>query len=181
MAEFKAYAHGIQVNGQTVLAIVDGMGAFKDRAYKILENNGIVNPMPEKWYDQQAWLDAFKEISTSLGDSTLFMIGKKIPENAKFPPDIDSLGKALSAIDMAYHANHKGGNIGNYKMVRTSDNLVQMVCNNPYPCAFDLGLITAFVGKFKPKGSSRFANVKHDDSVPCRKNGADSCTYAITW
>jgi hypothetical protein len=181
MAEFKAYAPGVQVNGQTVLAIVDGMGAFKDRAYKILQNNGIVDPIPDKWYNQQAWLDAFKEISTSLGDNTLVMIGKKIPENAKFPPDIDSLGKALSAIDGAYHANHRGGDIGNYKMVRSSENLVKMVCNNPYPCAFDSGLVTAFVAKFKPKGSSRFANVKHDDSESCRKKGADSCTYLITW
>ncbi len=140
-----------------------------------------MDPVEGGWYSQQAWLNAFKEIGESLGDNTLFSIGKKIPENAKFPPEIDSLGKALGSIDMAYHMNHRGGNIGTYKLVRIGDNSVGMVCDNPYPCAFDRGIVTAFTYKFKPKGSSHFATIKHDDSRECRKKGGNSCTYLISW
>lgn len=181
MAEFKAYAQRVQVNGETVLSVVDGLGVFKEQALTILKENGISDPQPGMWYSQQAWLDSFKYIAQSMGGSSLYTIGEKIPANAKFPPDIDSLGKALMAIDVAYHMNHRGGEIGHYTMKRTGDRSVIMVCDNPYPCDFDRGLISAFTRRFKPKGFSHFSTVSHDDSKPCRKKGANSCTYTIIW
>ncbi|MGA2929274.1 MAG: hypothetical protein ABSG43_25455 [Solirubrobacteraceae bacterium] len=63
MAQFKAFAPGVQVNGESVLSVVDGMGAFKSKAEKILAQNTIVDVKPGCWYSQQAWLDAFKDIS----------------------------------------------------------------------------------------------------------------------
>jgi hypothetical protein len=53
----------------------------------------LQNPEPDKWYSQEAWLNAFKEIAETVGTNTLFMIGKSIPEHAKFPPQIDLLRK----------------------------------------------------------------------------------------
>jgi hypothetical protein len=35
------------------------------------------------------------------------MIGKSIPENAQFPPEINSIEAGLQAIDVAYHMNHR--------------------------------------------------------------------------
>jgi hypothetical protein len=181
MAQFKALNPNVEVNGETVYSIVDGVGAFKMAALKILAANGIVDPKPGTWHKQQSWLDAFKAISEQVGASTLFTIGLKIPENAIFPPDIDSLGKALPAIDAAYHMNHRNGEIGHYNFERTGPKSVKMVCDNPYPCDFDRGIITAFCNRFLPKGSTIKAIVTHDNSQPCRKNGANSCTYLITW
>ncbi len=86
MAQFTAYSESVEVNGQTVLAVVDGMGAHRSRALDILSSNGISSPALGGWYKQQAWLDSFKAISENLGASTLFAIGYKIPENAEFPP-----------------------------------------------------------------------------------------------
>ena len=88
MTQFTAFAKGVEVNGETVLSIVDGMGAFKTRAYKILNDSLIFDPQPGLWYRQQHWLDAFKRIADTVGPNTLFSIGKKIPENAQFPPHI---------------------------------------------------------------------------------------------
>jgi hypothetical protein len=58
-----------------------------------LLDTGIGNKVNEKfiidensWYKQRVWLDAFKELSTKLGDMSLLQIGMRIPENAKFPP-----------------------------------------------------------------------------------------------
>ncbi len=194
MAQFKSFNPDVEVNGETVLSVVDGMGAFKEKAAKYLADNGISNPAPGQWYAQQSWLNAFKAIAESTGEFTLLNIGKKIPENAKFPPEINDIEKALAAIDVAYHMNHrlKGEvmfnpatgvlkeGIGHYGFEKTGPKSIKMVCNNPYPCDFDRGIIDSMAQKFKPQGTS-FVKVKHDDSQPCRKKGDDSCTYLISW
>ena len=37
MAQFRAFAPAVEVNGETVLSVVDGMGSFKAGAMKILD------------------------------------------------------------------------------------------------------------------------------------------------
>ncbi|HEX9059938.1 MAG TPA: hypothetical protein VF941_07145 [Clostridia bacterium] len=180
MAQFKAFSSSVEVNGETVLSVVNGVGAFKRQALDILIRNGINDPKAGQWYPQQSWLNAFKEIAEKIGPKSLFSIGKAIPANANFPPDINTIEKALSSIDVAYHMNHKGGEIGHYKFVKTEGNTGKMICNNPYPCEFDMGIIEAMAQKFKP-ADSVMAFVEQDDSQPCRKKGAESCTYLITW
>lgn len=180
MAQFKAFSDKVEVNGETVLSVVNGVGVFKKQALDILAKNGINDPKPGEWFLQQAWLDSFKEISEKIGPKSLYAIGKAIPANAQFPPDINTIEKALAAIDVAYHMNHKGGEIGHYKFVKTEGRTGKIICDNPYPCEFDKGIIEAMAQKFKPEDSI-FAIVEHDDTQPCRKKGADSCTYLISW
>jgi hypothetical protein len=179
MAMFKAMTPGAEVNGQTVLSVVDGMGGFKSLALTILKNNGIVDPQPNQWYSQQAWLDAFRTIADQVGPNTLFQIGKKIPENAAFPPEINSIESGLAAIDVAYHMNNRGGEIGHYAYTGNGSRSGKMECNNPFPCDFDRGIITAMATRFAPAGS--IVKVAHDDARPCRKTGGNSCTYLISW
>lgn len=194
MAMFVAITANAEVNGETVYSVVAGMGAFKVRALEILAQNGIENPKPGRWYSQQAWLNAFKEISTSIGPNTLYSIGLKIPENAKFPPQINSLADALRAIDVAYHMNHRiNGNvlfdpqtgimregIGHYLFEKTGEREAKITCINPYPCDFDRGIIEGMAKRFKP-ADSLFVEVRHIDAHPCRKTGAGTCEYKVTW
>lgn len=179
MAQFKAFAPGVEVNGETVFSIIDGMGTFKSTAVAILAEHGIITPQAGMWYSQQKWLNAFEAIASKIGPKTLFAIGQKIPENAKFPPVIDAIDKALGAIDVAYHMNHRGGEIGNYKFESTGPHSARLVCKNPYPCDFDSGIITAMARRFSPAGV--MPRVEHDEASPCRKRGGESCTYYVTW
>jgi hypothetical protein len=179
MPEFVALAPNVEVNGQTVLAVVEGMGAFRNLALEILKRHGVDSPKPESWYRQQPWLDAFKEIYERVGKSTLNQIGRKIPENAKFPAEIDTIDKALASVDVAYHMNHRGGEIGHYAFSKLGPSRAKLVCANPYPCEFDLGLVQSMARLFPPKG--RAASVAHDESQPCRRKGGDSCTYLVSW
>lgn len=182
MAQFIPFAPGVEVNGQTVLSVVEALDAGKETRRAILAKHGLGNVDPHGWFAQQQWLNAFREIAEEIGDYTLFSIGKAIPEHAIFPPEIDSLEKALAAIDVAYHMNHRNGEIGNYKLLSfdAAAKVAVMECKNPYPSEFDRGIITTMLRRFKPALSTRY-DVVRDTSKPTRLEGADSCTYLITW
>ncbi len=179
MAQFEPFAPNVEVNGETVLTTINSFPEFmRNTAQMLLEEKGIVNPKPGKWYSQKAWLDSFKVIADKYGSNTLFEIGKGIPENAKFPPEIDSIEKALGSIDVAYHMNHRNGEIGFYKLVShdPGKKTLIMQCKNPYPCDFDRGIITTMARKFKSG-----IKVDLDSNRPSRKDGADESWYVVTY
>ena len=179
MKLYAASSSKVEVNGETIYSVIDGMGAFESTAKKILADNGITEVHAGKWYNQQAWLNAFKTIAEKVGNMTLFNIGMKIPENAKFPPEVNDTHKALASIDIAYHMNHRGGEIGHYQYVRIGDCEAQIVCTNPYPDDFDKGIITAMCRKFVMKIMS--VKVVVDETKPDRTHGGDSTTLLVTW
>ena len=80
---------------------------------------------------------------------------------------------------MAYHMNHKGGEIGYYRFTKTGERSGVMECKNPYPCDFDMGLVQAMAQRFAPAGSH--PKVVHDTTKPCRAKTGDACSYLITW
>lgn len=182
MAQYIPFQPGVEVNGQTILSVVYALHAGRDTRLAMLAKHGLNDIKPEKWYSQEKWLNAFKDISKYLGDPTLFVIGKAIPDNAIFPPEIDSLEKALNSIDIAYHMNHQGGEIGSYKLIKfdSVNREAIMVCNNPYPSEFDRGIITTMLRKFRPK-DSYMSEVRLDMTKENRQQGHDSCTYLINW
>jgi hypothetical protein len=61
----------------------------------------------------------------------------------------------------------------------TGEKTAVIICNNPYHCEFDRGIIDAMARRFKPAGSN--IKVEHDDGCECRSKGAESCTYKISW
>ncbi len=189
MIQFRAKKKGVEVNGETVLSVVAGMRLM---AKEVLSRNGIENPSPGAWYSQQDWLNAFGEISEKIGRTTLRMIGKKIPENANWPEGIDSEEKALPSIDVAYHMNHRidgelmynassgemKEGIGHYGFEKLPEaGRYKMVCDNPYPCDFDMGIIESTARKFS---ESAYIKVEHEEGSSCRNQGAQSCTYIVT-
>jgi len=194
MVSYKTFEHGIEVNGSTMMSVIAGFGDFRALADRALSNAGLsdIVDSPTSWYPQQAWLDAFKAISEKVGASVLLKIGKEIPVHAELPPTMNSIETVLPGIDVAYHMNHRNikgeilfdpnrakpmlEGIGHYGFEQKEGNKAVMVCNNPYPCDFDRGLIDAFASRFKP-----LSRVTHDDSEPCRKQGANTCTYIIEW
>lgn len=178
MARFKARAPGVEVSGVSMLALLNGMDTFRRMGIQILAKNGIVNPQPQAWYRQQAWLDSFEEIAEAIGPTTLHRIGREIPKNVYWPKNVVDLERGLASIDVAYHLNHRGGEIGHYRFSLESPGRATIFCDNPYPCTFDLGIIEETAIRF---ASGRPVTVRHDDETPCRDKGGESCTYRIAW
>jgi hypothetical protein len=193
MAQYIAFNPEVEVNGATVLSFVESMENGRDTRMGILNKHGI-NPEPGQWYPQQAWLDAFREVEENIGETNLFMIGKAIVDHAEFP-FMEGLEQALSAIDVAYHMNHRlhgeimynpdteemTPGIGHYELRRfdSDSRIAVMVCNNPYPSRFDEGIIAQVARRFKP--AFKNPHVERDDLAESRSRGGESCTYVIQW
>ena len=178
MSKYETLDDGVEVNGRTVLANVDGIpDTFEEQAFEILAENGIEDPDPEGWYSQQAWLDSLEQIEDEVGESTVKNIGKSIPENAEWPPGVTTVVGGLESIDEAYRANHRGGEIGHYAAERVDDGTIEVRCDNPYPCTFDQGLIESAAKTFTDSGIPLVTETGDE----CRDEGGDECVYEVTW
>lgn len=176
MAEYIAFDPTVEVYGQSMLSVVSALG---DQAESILAKHGLDNIDPNSWYPIQDYLDAYKELA-DMDYFNLVAVGMQVPDNAVFPPEIDTVEKALMSVGQAYEMNHRGGDIGEYTFTLTGEREGDMYCRNPYPSDFDYGIIYRIVQKFRPTDSTEIRVVR-DDSVPNRKSGADACTYHIGW
>lgn len=170
---------GVEVNGQTVLSVVNAFPeALQSRGEEILSENGIENPEEDEWYPQEDWLGAFDDLYDKMGERTLRQVGKIIPQSAEWPPGTEDVVDGVESIDTAYHMNHQGGEIGNYSVVEVDDDrgMVLVECDNPYPCQFDQGILEGVSSEF----SDTHINVK-EIGTECREDGGDACLYEVKY
>lgn len=190
---------GIEVSGESLGAIMEGFKKYPSIASKYLAKYGLMSAdSPRllavdrtKWYPLKDWLSAHEGIAQEIGHNSLYGIGKNVPENAVFPPYINDIYAAVESIDVAFHLNHRKNGvvmfdpqtgmmlegIGHYRVDRAADEKkLIVVCDNPYPCEFDRGIISAMANRFE-----RQARTVHDSESPCRRKGGDSCTYVVWW
>lgn len=173
MAEYVVFEPGVEVSGEVLLSLIEGT---QHRIVPVLVKHGIENVTAGSWYDKQSMLDALKDFGQM---ADLVSIGMQIPDLAQWPPEIDTIQKAFEALDVAYHMNHRSGEIGHYRIELVSDRALDVVVNNPYPCNFDYGLIFGLARRYLPEVGD--LKVVHDDDAPCRRTGGDACTYHVTW
>jgi hypothetical protein len=199
MMRAMAIEPGIEINGTFVETFVEAFKVFPSVGLRRLVTNGI-GTMNTKgqfvidrlaWYPLENWLAAHNDIAESVGTRALFQVGQAVPKNAVLPPTVKDIHSSIAAADVGYHLAHrKNGKpmfdpatgqtatgIGSYGYRPIpGERRIVSVCENPYPCDFDRGILTALATRFE-----RLARVQHDDSAPCRKKGATSCTYTISW
>jgi len=167
----------MEVSGEALLSFLKSMPTGIENRLSILEKCGIHEPEEGKWYPAQKLLDAYKFIQEYYGEMNVFLIGKVIIENAKFPP-FKNLEEGLLSINIAYHMNHRVNGkalfspitgkttdgIGYYKLVLFDEKArkAAMVCSNPYPTRLDVSVI-------------------QDSGSPMRMKGEESDTFIIKW
>ena len=183
MVAYEAFDRNVEVNGRTVLTIVEtAMGRFSDtyreRALSALEAEGITDPDPDEWYPQQAWLNAFETIAEELQPHVLDRLGEQLPRVAEWPNDFEAVPEGLRSIDDAYRRNHRGGEIGSYRFERIEDRSGEITCRNPYPCPFDRGIVRGVAQQYAPVDA--FVFIEETGST-CRRDGDDACSYTVYW
>ncbi len=179
MEALTAFDPRTEVLGQAMLALVECIRS--DYILPILDRHGLSDIDREAWYPHQDWLDVFKDIASdpSAATPTLVAAGMKFAETAMFPPEISTLEDALIAINDGYQLNHRNGYAGEYAVVIMGPGHIQVIDHTPYPDDFTYGLIYALAHRFSPEGA--YPIVRHDPDSPCRKQGADTCTYDVEW
>jgi hypothetical protein len=196
--QFVPFEPDIEILGHGVSFVTAGFRIAPSIGERFLVKHGVV-PVgpdgkmkldPDAWYSQARWLRAFEEIAREVGPNVLFEIGNMLGQQARTADGIKDVPGSLQYLDAGYHAYHrKQGKlmfdeatgrmlegIGHYgcRLVQGQKRIVS-VCENPYPCRFDHGLLTGLTARY---GGGR---VEHDDKAPCRLEGARSCTYLISW
>jgi hypothetical protein len=182
--EFKA----IEVSGRNVLGLVQAFGQFKSLASQILlaeglgkkGPDGLVIVEPETWYPFDAFLRAFARASQQMGDSVLHQIGVSVVKTVEWQPTVKDVKSMMEAMDAGYRLHHRRHGrpikegIGNYRWKAQPDGSLEVESDNPYPCAFDKGMLFGGLRRLKAPGA-----ILHDETHRCRKRGHGSCVYVV--
>ncbi|MGC3943719.1 MAG: hypothetical protein QM762_04125 [Chryseolinea sp.] len=190
MAVYQIKNKSIGTSGQALQGFINGLGDNRETGLEVLSRHGIVNPKADQWYSLHDYLQAFRELESSLGPAALYSIGSKIPESAALPPEIDTIEKALGSLDIAYHMNHaidgqpmfnpatgkKLSGMGGYEFKITGDGEAEITADNPYPTSFDEGLIFAMAQRFNPASM-----VQVIEERSSRSKGGDKDVYTVQW
>lgn len=193
MSQYVVFEEGITTNA--IAPFTEGGFIGNRQRLELLNENGIEELKEGEYYDLQSFLNAFKDLGEKIGEMNLFVIGKTVMEKVEFPP-MENLEQALVSIDIAYHMSHKKNGkdmfdpstgkildgIGNYEVQKYDEvnRTAVVLCSTPYPSKFEEGILVQIVRLFKPKDSLR-AKVTLDPTKETKRNGADTCTYIITW
>jgi hypothetical protein len=180
MREFELEDEHVLLAGNVVLVLLDSFGAYRARGEKVIARylaDGDKAIEPHGQYPLQKILYGLRDLSEQFGTGFLNRVGRHVFEHAHIPPGLDTLHAFLAATNQAYQMNHVNadGKIGSYEWTQVSDRSGRMRCDNPYPCAFDEGLLLGIGTMFGVE-----LKVVHDESS-CRRRDGDHCTYQLEW
>ncbi|MEW6140453.1 MAG: hypothetical protein AB1733_19710 [Thermodesulfobacteriota bacterium] len=184
MAEYKASSPNTELLGGMIYSL---WGAFPEGfqalVKKVLVKHGVAEVNPEAWYRLQPVLDALKEVEQMYGHHLLFQVGEQAATRAPLPPEINSFRACMFAMNATLQKIHRGGDAGGY--VVTEEELpgglvrYRVVASTPFPCSLTRGYLEGYAKRFRTADSTEVL-VRHDDDSPCRRQGADTCTYIVT-
>ena len=176
---FQASSPGDQVLGASIQAYIGALGFYSRRGMQVLADQGITELKADVWYPWQAYLNAQRFVFEQVGPNTVGRIGRRLVEEAEFPPEIDGVHAALATLDHDYRQRHRGKDIGSFTYERTGERSGKVTIRNPYPCELDRHVVEALCRRFRP-ADSLAVHVKHEDG--CRNDGAaDACVLELRW
>lgn len=190
MQKFSAPQDGLEVRGQSIVGMINATGAYSGLVLKILAKHGIREIDVNSWYPVEPVVHTYHDLIDEVGQQTMFGVGKRIPETALWPPEIQDVEAALRSVDVAYHMNHRLHGvsmfnpetgemlegIGHYRCERVGKRRVDVVCDSMYPSELDRGVILGCGRQFEPT-----LDAVLDETRPSRLRGGSSCTYIATW
>jgi hypothetical protein len=130
------------VRAANVRATLDAFKLVPSAGQRLIERHrlNIADLRPDHFVLVQRWLDALKEIQTTVGASVVRTVGSRIVENADFPAQFETVESILLALDTIYHLNHRG-EVGHYRTMAREHGAIVVVCETPYPRDFERGLV----------------------------------------
>jgi hypothetical protein len=181
MREFECADETITVGQGVVEAFIDAFGPHRARGEQVVRRHLGVDEVGADT-DQRVpvvrLFGAMAELQDQFGGRFMRQVGSFVFDKAVFPPGIDTLGKGMSVINDAYYMNHSenaAGRIGGYRWQAAAGREGTMLCDGPYPCAFDLGIVDTIARRFELT-----AKVFHETGS-CRARGDAACFFGVRW
>jgi len=175
---YRSFDPSARINGDSIRTVLDTF-QLKQQAQEILTQHGLpAEPAPGQWYPWQAWLDVLAHLEQAYGTQTVYAAGLHVVNVSVWPPNIRTFHQALLALDQAYRANIQGITIGSYTIQTRGPREIRVVCYTPNPLAFDCGIITGLVRKFKPVDAIR-VQVNEETTPPDASENLK--WFRLTW
>ncbi|WP_306055226.1 hypothetical protein [Natronococcus wangiae] len=162
---------------QSYIAAGESVSSFvgKQITSKLAEY-GLEDIESDEWYPLKIPLAMLYDMRDEYGEVRMRNMGQNVPEHVEFPPELSEVEDALQGINQAYTQNHRGTEIGSYEFRNEGPNEGVMICENPYPCEFDKGLIKGVAKKF----ADSYVTVE-EVGDQCRSDGDHRCEYRVDW
>lgn len=176
MTQFVAQNPHAKVLGASIMPIIEAMGGV---ALPVLTSHHLGNIAPNNWYPLQDLLDVFRELHDANYD--FVAVGMRIPDDARFPPNINSIETALNSLNEAYHMNHQDED-GKWEVHVVAENEIVCISSTPYPSNMEYGIVYSLTRRFRPEGVK--FTIYHEETVdgkPNRKNAGQACLYRVVW
>jgi hypothetical protein len=172
--EYQSKNPNVKVSGGAILAFLNSL-TNKELGIKYLKQHGIEDVEAGKFYPQQLYLLAQKDLVDAIGvPSALEGVGEKIP--AQLPPmNAKDIFDLFENWNNHYKSNNQGDNESYFRVTEKGDNFLIIETNNPYSCAFDRGLFRTLARKFHPTAKVTKSGDK------CRAKGDPVCLYHVFW
>lgn len=135
---------------------------------------------PNQWYPQQLSVDFFKSLAE--GKNLMFdliALGINVIDTTPFPPEVDSIHKAVYGISAVYQQVLRNcfPDEG-YHIEEISERHLRVTDNTPWPHDLIYGYFYAIARRFKPNGSdSKVTRTYLNPNDP----DSDGAVYDIEW
>lgn len=183
MGEYKASSPNLEILGGMIVSIWAAFPeSFQKSLREVLEKHGVADVSPQDWYLLQPTLDALKEIEGKFGHHILAQVGAQAAVRAPLPPEIKTFDQCMSALNVTIKKMHRNGSPGGYDVQEEKGEgfvRYRVAASTPFPCSLTRGYLEALAQRFGPTDAKDIL-VTHDENLPCRRNGADTCTYVVT-
>lgn len=142
------------ISGQAMQAIVQSVefDSIRPHMEAMFQVYGLPPTIdPSKWYPLQLYYD----ITKRLGSTELVSIGVRVINAAAFPPEIDSIQKAIELLMATHHLNLRNIPEGDgYSDYHFSEHRITFRENTTFPHDLMYGYIYGLVHRYKKPGQS---------------------------
>jgi hypothetical protein len=154
---------------------------FMPLAQQVLAQYGVKTIDNDTWYPHQLSLDVFKLIEAQSQNSmqNLVALGMAYVETATFPPEIQDVFSALTALSLTYSLNIRNIAKGEgYRVEKISEKHIQIHDLNPFPHDTVYGFIWGIAKRFRTTHDT-FPSIKRTYFKSADPN-ADGALYDVT-
>jgi hypothetical protein len=182
MAEYIASSPNLEIMGGMIASI---WSAFPDSVQNairgILLKHGVSEVNPHDWYLLQPVLDALRVIEERFGYQILSQVGQEAASRAPIPSEIRTFKECMTALNAIIQKMHRHGSPGGYDIqeeIGSGFIRYKVTASTPFPCSLTRGYLEAFAKRFAHEKAEILT--RHDENLPCRRKGAETCTYVIS-